>query len=103
MRWQPCRWEVLSEAYIQDGESLASAQWGTYAQGAFEVAAPFFLVGRYEHFDPSDPDQTLDLFTIGGGVRPWPFMAIKVEYGFVVDAPAEDNPAGFSSSFTTFF
>ena len=33
-----------------------SAQWGTYLQGVLEVYGPFYLVGRYEHFDPPFPE-----------------------------------------------
>jgi hypothetical protein len=103
LHWQPRRGEILSEAYFQDGGTLTSSQWGTYLQGALEIVDPFYIVGRYEHFDPSSPAATLDLFTLGGGVKPWPFMAIKVEYRLVVDTPPDDDPAGFFSSFTTFF
>jgi len=101
--WQPRRGEILSEVYVHDGGNLASSQWGTYLQGVFEVVEPFYLVGRYEHFELPHPDPAIDLFTAGAVLKPWPFMAVKIEYRFVVDAPPEDNPAGFFSSFTTFF
>jgi hypothetical protein len=99
-RWQHRGVEVLSEVYFQDGAALRSSQWGTYLQGVLEVHGPFYLVGRYEHFDPPTPERTLNLFTLGGVYKPLPFMALKVEYRFVDHSP-EDNPAGFFSSFTT--
>lgn len=100
--WQTRRGEILSELYVQDGGNLTSAQWGTYLQGVIEVYPPFYLVGRYEHFDRPSPESTLDLFTLGGVVKPFPFMALKVEYRFV-DPTDQDEPAGFFTSFTTFF
>ena len=101
--WQHRRGEILSEVYIQDGDALRSAQWGTYLQGVLQIHGPFYLVGRYEYFDPPAPDLTLNLFTLGGVFKPFPFMALKVEYRFVDRNPEEDNPQGFFSSFTTFF
>jgi hypothetical protein len=68
-----------------------------------EVHRPFYLVARYEHFDPQSPETALNLFTLGGVWKPFPFMAIKVEYTFVDHTPEENNPQGFYSSFTTFF
>jgi hypothetical protein len=101
--WEHRRGQILSELYVQGGEGLSSTQWGTYIQGVLEVYDPFFLVGRYEHFDPPTPDPSLNLFTIGGVVRPLPFMAVKVEYRFVDGEPTEEGIEGFFASFTTFF
>lgn len=97
------RGEVLGEVYFQDGEGLKSSQWGTYLQGVFEVYHPFYLVGRYEHFDPPSGEVALNVFTFGGVWKPFPFMAVKVEYRFADRNPDEDDPQGFFSSFTTFF
>lgn len=97
------RGEVLSEIYFQDGDGLRSSQWGTYLQGVFEVYHPFYLVGRYEHFDPPSGEVALNVFTFGGVWKPFPFMAVKVEYRFADRNPNEDDPQGFFSSFTTFF
>jgi hypothetical protein len=102
------RVQLLSELYVQggglpDSPDAHATQWGTYLQGVLEVYDPFFLVGRYEHFDPPAPDPTLNLFTVGAVCKPFPFMALKVEYRFV-DRDVEADPiAGFFASFTTFF
>jgi hypothetical protein len=101
--WEYDRGQILSELYVQGGEALSSTQWGTYVQGVFEVYPPFYLVGRYEHFDPPTPEPAANLFTIGGVVRPLPFMAVKVEYRFVDHEPTDDTLEGFFASFTTFF
>jgi hypothetical protein len=103
LQWQHRRGEILGEIYLQDGDALSSVQWGTYLQGVLQIHGPFYLVGRYEHFDPPTPDPTLNLFTLGGVFKPFPFMALKVEYRFVDRNPDEDDPEGFFSSFTTFF
>jgi len=108
--WQPRRGEILSECYFQGGDNLEdaapghAAQWGTYLQGVLEVHEPFYLVGRYEHFDPPAPAATLNLFTLGGVWKPFPFMAVKVEYRFANHLDFQgDDLRGFFSSFTTFF
>jgi hypothetical protein len=101
--WLPRRGEVLSELYVQDGDALSQTQWSTYVQGVLEVHRPFYLVGRYEYFDPPSPDPTLNLFTVGGVYKPFPFMALKVEYRFSDHDPADDNLRGFFTSFTTLF
>jgi hypothetical protein len=101
--WQHRRGEILAETYLQDGDALSSFQWGTYVQGVLAVHGPFHLVGRYEHFDPASPDPTVNVFTFGGVFKPFPFMAVKVEYR-VADRPsAEEDLDGFFASFTTFF
>jgi hypothetical protein len=103
LQWQHRRGELLGEVYVQDGDALTSEQWGTYLQGLLQIHGPFYLVGRYEHFDPPKPGLTLNLFTLGAVFKPFPFMALKVEYRFVDRNPEEDNPEGFFSSFTTLF
>lgn len=102
LRWQPRRGEVLGEAYIQDGNALRSAQWGTYLQGVLQVYGPLYLVGRYEHAD-LDEEHPVNVFTLGGVWKPFPFMALKVEYRFADHKQEEENIEGFFSSFTTFF
>lgn len=102
--WQGQRGEILSELYVQDGSALPSAQWGTYLQGVIEVVEPVYLVGRYERYDQPKPLPTLNLYTAGAVWKPYPFMALKVEYRYVDHNPVEDNTLkGFFTSFTTFF
>jgi hypothetical protein len=101
--WEHSRGEILSELYVQGGEALSSTQWGTYVQGVLEVYDPFFLVGRYEHYAPPEPQQALNLFTIGAVVHPLPFMAVKVEYRFADHFFEDESQEGLFASFTTFF
>jgi len=101
-RWQFRRLEILGEFLYQDGEELSSAQWGTYLQGVFTVYEPFYLVGRYEHYEQPSPDPPLNLWVLGVVCKPFPFMAVKIEYR-LVDRNPEDDPAGLFASFTTFF
>ena len=96
--WQRDRAEILGEFLYQDGAALDSSQWGTYLQGVYNFYGPLYFVFRYEHFDQPEDDPTLNLFTIGGAYRPFPFMAIKADYRFV-----DDDLVGFFASFTTFF
>ncbi|MGH9198286.1 MAG: hypothetical protein ACRD1T_21455, partial [Acidimicrobiia bacterium] len=64
--WKHRRGEVLGEFLYQEGEvlnqedeALGASQWGAYLQGVIEVHRPFYLVGRYEHFDQRPPEPTL--------------------------------------------
>jgi hypothetical protein len=92
----------------EDPESTAGAarghtkQWGAYLQGVVNVYGPFYLVGRYEYFDPPRSATPLHLFTPALVYKPLPFMALKVEYRFT-DQRNEDNPEGLFASFTTLF
>jgi len=100
--WQFQRGEILGEFIYQDGEELSSSQWGTYLQGVLTVREPFYVVGRYEHFEQPSPDPPLNLWVLGVVCKPFPFMALKVEYR-LADRNPEDDPAGLFASFTTFF
>jgi hypothetical protein len=95
------RGQILTECYAQGGDALTSTQWGAYAQGVFNVWGPFFLVGRYEHYDQPSPNPTLNILTGGAVWKPFPFMAVKADYRYV-DRTSED-PSGFFLSFTSFF
>jgi hypothetical protein len=126
--WQARRFEILGELLYQDGddlraddeepepgdeelliaddeagvERLSRKQWGTYLQGAFEVRHPFYLVGRYEYFDPRAPDPAFNLLTFGAVYKPFPFMAFKLEYR-LPDRGVDESPEGVFFSFTTLF
>jgi hypothetical protein len=104
--WQRRPFELLAEALYQDGAGSSSRDWGAYLQGVYQVYGPFHAVARYEHFAPPHDRPQLNLFTIGAALKPFPFMALKVEYRFSDRSPAQDldqNPVGFFSSFSTFF
>ena len=101
--WQPSHGEVIAELYAQGGGALPSTQWGTYLQGTLEVWGPFYAVGRYEYYAPPTPAASVNLFTIGGVAKPYPFMAVKMEYRFADHSLADSGVSGFFASFTTFF
>jgi len=101
--WQPRRGEVLAEFYAQGGEGLPSTQWGTYLQGVLEVREPFYLVGRYEYYDPPGAAAPINLFLAGAVAKPFPFMAVKVEYRYADRSLDGDDLGGVFASFSTFF
>jgi hypothetical protein len=100
--WQHERGELLGEFFYQDGAALDSSQWGAYLQGVFAFHPPVYLVARYEHFEPGAGERALNLLTTGWVYKPYPFLAVKIEYRFV-DREPEDDPEGLFASFTTFF
>ena len=104
--WQRQGFELLGEALYQDGAGAATRDWGAYLQGVYRIYGPIRGVARYEHFAPPHDRPQLNLFTLGVALKPYPFMAFKVEYRFSDRSPAQDfpeNPVGFFSSFSTFF
>ncbi|MFN8643703.1 MAG: hypothetical protein U0802_19355 [Candidatus Binatia bacterium] len=101
--WQPSRGEVLAELYAQAGPGLPSAQWGTYLQGVFNLWGPFYAVGRYEYYDPPGAVAPVNLFLAGAVAKPFPFMALKVEYRLADRRLDGVDLDGFFASFTTFF
>ena len=109
--WQHERVEVLGELYVRSGEELRSEddegpdseEWGTYLQGVLEVYDPFYVVGRYEHFDPPFSEPEVNVFTGGVVWKPFPFMAVKVEYRLGDHRLDDEEIDGFFASFATFF
>ncbi len=97
------RVEVLSEAYYQDGDGRNSEQWGAFLQGTLEVTHTTFLVGRYEHFEAPKSDPAVDALTIGGVWRPFPFLALKLEYRFAEGRFEDEDLDGLFTSFSSFF
>ncbi len=100
--WQQERGEVLGESLVQDGDGFGSPQWGAYLQGVLHVFGPFSLVGRYEHAN-LDEEPAVNVVTVGGVWKPFPFMALKAEYRFADDKLENGSLDGFYSSFTSFF
>ena len=101
-RVQSERIEILAEALIQDGDDLEELQWGAYLQGVLEVYRPFYAVSRFEHFEPPE-GKVVNVYTIGGVWKPYPFMALKVEYRLSDHRFDDENLNGFFASFTTLF
>jgi hypothetical protein len=100
--WQPERAEVLAEALFQDGEDLESFQWGAYLQVAYEIYRRVYLVTRYEHFEPPE-SPALNVVTAGAVWKPYPFMAVKVEYRVGDHSFEDEDLDGFFVSLTTLF
>jgi hypothetical protein len=101
-RLQAQRVELLAEALFQDGEDLEEFQWGAYLQGVLEVRRPFYVVSRFEHYEP-DEQGAVNVYTIGGVWKPYPFMAVKIEYRVGDDKFDDEDLNGVFASFTTLF
>jgi hypothetical protein len=99
---QSQRTEILAEALFQDGDDLEEFQWGAYVQGVLEIYRPFYAVSRFEHFDAPE-GQAVSVYTIGGVWKPYPFMALKVEYRIADHRFDDEDLDGVFASFTTLF
>ncbi len=100
--WQPREGEIACEFVYEEGGTAAPSQWGLYLQGVYPLGSSFSLVGRYEHYDPASKKTDVRLSTLGTVFRPWPSMALKLEYR-ISDDVADGAPNGLFSSFATFF
>ena len=90
--WEHPRGQILTECYAQGGDALTSTQWGAYARGVFNVWGPFFLVGRYEHYDQPSPNPTLNILTGGAVWKPFPSWPSRPTTATSI-APAKTPPA----------
>ena len=77
-------------------------QWGLYLQGVVEVLPRIFLVERYEHYEQTARQPTVDLGISGLTWRPLPYLVIKGEY-LASDHRAEESAPGFQSSVAILF
>ena len=79
--------------YVQDGDDLARTPMGDVPPGRAASVRPLYLVGRYEHAD-LDEEPPVNVFTVGGVWKPFPFMALKVEYRFADQQAGRGQPRG---------
>lgn len=96
------RTELLAEVLIQDGDDLEHLQWGAYLQPVLELYRPFYAVGRFEHYETPEKE-AVNTFTVGAVWRPYPFMALKVEYRIADSRLDDEDLDGVFGSFTTLF
>jgi len=55
------------------------AEYGGYLQAVVPLPSQFYLVGRYEHYRNSIPNETAGIRTIGIDYRPLPGLVWKLE------------------------
>lgn len=98
--------ELSGEFTIQRGAIEDRDLWDVYAQGVYEVLPEclpnVYLVGRYEHFHPSGPDNDANVWDLGVTWIPRPFLRLKAIYR-LSDQETDDVARGVKLTFSVVF
>jgi hypothetical protein len=101
--WQPHRRVELSgEVLGGEGSREDGPLWGLYAQAVVETVRTFYLVGRYERFDPPGVKRAVNLFDLGLAWTPVPYLRFKADY-LIADHRDELAEPGLRLSFSLLF
>jgi hypothetical protein len=101
--WQPhARVEVSGETVFGEGSREDGVLWGLYAQTVVEMVRTFYLVGRYERFDPPQVKRAVNLFDLGLVWEPVPYIRLKADY-LIADHLGEFSEPGFRMSLSLLF
>jgi hypothetical protein len=79
-QWRIGHLELMSEFTISEGHIEDRDFWDVYLQGVYEVFPNFYLVARYEHFDPPGSGEDADLADLGFNWVPVPWLRFKADY-----------------------
>ncbi len=93
---------LTSELTAADGEIEELDLWGGYVQAVVEALPTFYLVGRYEHFEPAGPERAVDLEDVGVAWIPRPWLQLKATYR-LADHETEDVTRGLTASLSVLF
>ncbi len=100
--------ELQSEFVLQDGDIPDRDLWGIYVQGVAdlrsvsEILRGLYLVGRYEHFDPSGSKEDANIWNVGLTWLPVRFLNIKAGYQ-LADKETEEVRRGLFVSVSVLF
>jgi hypothetical protein len=100
--WRSGPFEVTAEFAITEGDIAERDLWGFYVQGVYEVLPKFYLVGRYEHFNPSRPERAVNLGDLGIAWVPLPYLYLKASYR-LADHETDDVARGVMASLSILF
>ncbi|MCZ6782870.1 MAG: hypothetical protein O7G30_06120, partial [Proteobacteria bacterium] len=91
-----------AEALYSNGEYDLHRFWDVYLMGVYEIRKSFYVVARYEHYDPLGVVASFDIGDFGLGWTPWPFLNVKAGYR-VSNREAEQVTRGFTASISFLF
>jgi hypothetical protein len=101
--------ELTSEFAVSGGDLEERDLWGVYLQGVYglgEISSclrHLYLVGRYEHFDPSsDWSRDVDLWDLGVAWQPLRFLNIKAGYR-LSNRETDEVSRGLTASLSVLF
>ncbi len=94
--------ELTSEAVYGNGEIGDRHLWDVYVQGVLEVLPKFYLVGRYEHYNPVGSADDANLGDVGFVWAPFEFLIFKATYRFA-DEQSDEVRRGVSTTLSVLF
>lgn len=94
--------ELTSELIIQDGDVKDRRVWGIYGQAVLEVLPTFYLVGRYEHYDPLGGGGNFNIGDLGVAWKPKHWLHIKGSYR-LTDHENDDIVRGLKATISVIF
>ena len=101
--WLGSDLELSSESVYRTADGpQAPAEYGGFLQAVASLPHQVFLVGRYEHYRNSLPDETDNLWTLGVNYRPSPGIVVKVERDDSI-RKSTVMPSGWFASFAVLF
>jgi hypothetical protein len=100
--WWHDRFELTSEFVYTAGDLQNPIGWDINLEGVVEVLPSLYLVGRYEHTDPTEQPRALNLGGLGVTWLPRRYLNFKATYRWA-DHSAEDVFEGFKASFSVIF
>ena len=101
-RWTGDRFELQTEFVYQQGDIPDRDLWGVFVEGVYEVVPNFYLVGRYEYFDPTGANQDPHIVDLGVAVIPKPWLHLKLTYR-AASQQTDDAARGLSASISVVF
>lgn len=98
--------ELSSEFYFQRGDIEDRDLWDVYVQGVVEVLPEwlpgFYLVGRYEHFDPHHWSEESNIGDVGFAWLPRHWLQLKAVYRFT-DEQSDEVRRGVKAAVSVIF
>lgn len=100
--WYAGSLEITAEILFSGGDRKDRRLWGTYVQGVYGVLPWFYVVGRYEYFDPAEGKPEVHLFDVGFAWTPRSYLLLKADYLFA-DRSSDVVAPGFRGSLSLLF
>jgi hypothetical protein len=100
--WATGPLELTAVFTLEGGDLEDRDLWDVYLQGVYEVCRSFYLVARYEHFDPRGPEPASNIGDVGIAWLPRPYINFKAGYRFA-DRETDDVTRGLKVALAFLF
>ena len=101
--WSHDRYEISAEAAYRFSDNGAKAdEKGLFIQGVIPLSPRWYVLGRYELYDPSGSASSMNLWLAGLAMQISPAMRLKAEYSHATNNSIH-APEGIFASFAILF